>query len=180
MGLAIVRHIIELHGGEVLANSQGFDLGSTFTITLPLIPKAEKDPQLANSFQANNFLALQNLRVLLVEDERDSREIITLILEQHGAEVVAVESVARALMEYSQQQLDILISDISMPLEDGYSSIAKIRRGQSEKSSIPAIALTAHASRGDEQLALTAGFNLHLSKPVQSDLLIESILLLLQ
>ena len=176
LGLAIVRHIVEAHGGDVMADSPGLNQGATLTVKLPLLQRATDKPFFAN-VDRHNF-SLQGIKILLVEDETDSREAFSLTLEQHGAEVIAVESVQKALVEYDRQQLDIIISDLAMPEGDGYSLINKIRSSEGEKSQIPAIALTAYASEEDKQRVYSAGFNLHLSKPVQFDKLIESLLLL--
>ena len=124
----------------------------------------------------NCFVCLKGLKILLVDDDADSREAFSLTLKRHGAEVIAVESVKQALAEYDRQELDILISELAMPEYDGYSLINTIRNSEKEKSSILAIALTACASKEDKQRAYSAGFNLHISKPVQFDKLIESLL----
>ena len=176
LGLAIVRHLVELHGGEVMANSEGKDKGAVFTVELPLLTGAnEKDSSVADA-SSPDTLALQDLNLLVVEDEADAREAIALILQQYGAKVIATESVKTALAEYNRSQPDILISDISMPEEDGFSLIRQIRNSNSAKSNLPAIALTAYASETDRQRALAAGFDLHLAKPIEPELLITSIL----
>ena len=173
LGLAIVRHIVEAHGGEVTANSPGLGEGSTFTVKLPLVQQATDKPFFCD-VDGNNF-SLQGIKILLVEDEADSREAFSLTLQQHGAEVTAVKSVKQALAEYDRQPPDLIISDLAMPDEDGYSLINKIRSGKGDR--IPAIALTAYASEKDKQQVYSAGFDLHLSKPVEFDKLVESLLL---
>lgn len=175
LGLSIVHHIVVAHGGDVIADSPGVDRGAIFTVKLPLLQQPT-DKALVDA--DDDVLSLQGLKILLVEDEADSREVFTLTLEQHGAEVTAVESVKQALAIYEREQVDVLISDLAMPDEDGYSLINTIRNGEDEKSQIMAIALTAYASEEDKQRALAAGFNLHISKPVQFDNLVESLLLL--
>ena len=175
LGLSIVHHIVVAHGGDVIADSPGVDRGAIFTVKLPLLQQPT-DKKLVDA--DDDVLSLQGLKILLVEDEADSREVFTLTLEQHGAEVTAVESVKQALAIYEREQVDVLISDLAMPDEDGYSLINTIRNGEDEKSQIMAIALTAYASEEDKQRALAAGFNLHISKPVQFDNLVESLLLL--
>ena len=175
LGLSIVHHIVVAHGGDVIADSPGVDRGAIFTVKLPLLQQPT-DKALVDA--DDDVLSLQGLKILLVEDEADSREVFTLTLEQHGAEVTAVESAKQALAIYEREQVDVLISDLAMPDEDGYSLINTIRNGEDEKSQIMAIALTAYASEEDKQRALAAGFNLHISKPVQFDNLVESLLLL--
>ena len=174
LGLAIVRHIVETHGGDVTADSPGVNKGATFTVKLPLVPQSTQEALSADA-DDSGFLSLKGLKILLVEDDTDSREAFSLTLEQYGAEVTAVESVKQALAEYDRQPLDVIISDLAMPEGDGYSLIETIRKGEGE-SQIKAIALTAFASEEDKQRAYAAGFDLHLSKPVQFDRLIESLL----
>lgn len=175
LGLAIVRHLLEMHGGEVSAESEGLGLGATFKVCLPAIAK-NSDPQPASSPSRSISLSLEGLTILLVEDNEDAREMITLILKQYQAQIVAVESVREALKAYQREQPDILISDISMPLQDGYELIQEIRGSQDSKSSLPAIALTAHASEEDREKAIAAGFDLHLPKPIDATQLIDSLL----
>ena len=173
LGLAIVRHIVEIHGGDVMADSLGLDRGSTFTIKLPL---QQSTDEVVTDSANDDDLSLQGLKILLVEDDADSREAFSITLEQHGAEVIAVESVKQAFAEYNRQQLDFIISDLAMPEGDGYSLINTIRNGNDEKSRILAIALTAYATEKDKRRAYSAGFDLHISKPVQFDKLVESLL----
>ena len=175
LGLAIVRHLLEIHGGEVSAYSEGLGLGATFKVRLPSIEQNNSSQQPASLSSCNNFPSLEGLTILLVEDNRDAREMITLILEQHQAKTIAVESVQEALDLYRQEQPDILISDISLPHKDGYDLIRQIRNSQ-DKFWLPAIALTAYASEEDKQKALEAGFDLHLPKPIDTTQLIESLL----
>ena len=175
LGLAIVRHLVEIHGGNVIADSQALGLGATFTVELPVLSN-DNDPEAAVNESTNNSLpSLAGLTILVVEDEADTREIVTLILEQCGAKIVSAESVKQALILYEQYQPDMLISDISMPNEDGYALIRQIRQGKTDQTDIPAIALTAYAREEDKQQALKAGFNLHLSKPIEPLQLIQSL-----
>ena len=175
LGLAIVRHIVEIHGGDVIADSPGVGQGAVFTVKLPLLQQAIDKPLSADS-NNHDFPSLKGLKILFVEDDADFREAFSLTLKQYGAEVIAVESAKQALAEYDRQQLDIIISDLAMPELDGYSLINKIRNSETEKPPIQAIALTAYASEEDKQRAYSAGFNLHISKPVQFDKLVESLL----
>ena len=181
LGLAIVRHMVEIHGGRVTANSEGIGTGATFAVELPILPNVKtKEIQFIESATSNSLPSLAGLTLLVVEDEADAREMVTLILERCGAKIIAADSVKQALIQYEQQQPDILISDISMPLEDGYALIQHIRRSQNDKSEIPAIALTAYAREEDKQQALKAGFDLHLPKPIEPLRLVESLSQLLQ
>ena len=168
LGLAIVRHLVEIHGGNVTADSAGLGSGSTFTVELPLYSCANISNSTVNNLNNDrNLPSLSGLTLLIVEDEIDAREMLTLILEQCGAKIVSADSVKQAFILYEQYQPDILISDISMPNEDGYTLIRQIRSHKTDKTNIPAIALTAYAREEDKQRALEAGFNLHLSKPIE-------------
>ena len=173
LGLAIVRHLLEIHGGDVTAYSDGLDLGATFKVQLPFIePKKERQQA---PLSCDIYPSLKGLTILLVEDDPDAREMVTLILEQYKAEVITAESVPKAIEAYRKKQPDILISDISMPSKDGYDLIQQIRHSLERKSSLPAIALTANAREEDRQKALEAGFDLHLPKPIDASVLIESL-----
>ena len=179
LGLAIVRQIVALHGGTVLAESSGDGLGATFTVRLPL----RATPVLLNQSHEPvlPMLGLQNLPILVVEDETDTRELLTFILEQAGAKVTAVASGAAALTTLQQALPAILLSDIGMAEMNGYSLMRQIRSLTSEQGrEIPAIALTAYASEYDQQQALAAGFQQHLSKPVEPEALVRAIAQLVQ
>ena len=168
LGLAIVRHLVEIHGGNVTADSPGLGNGSTFTVELPLYSCANISKTTVNNLNNDrNLPSLSGLTLLIVEDEIDAREMLTLILEQCGAKIVSADSVKQAFILYEQYQPDILISDISMPNEDGYALIRQIRSCETDKTNIRAIALTAYAREEDKQQALEAGFNLHLPKPIE-------------
>lgn len=174
LGLAIVRNLVELHGGKVTASSDGIGKGASFTVELPLLkPNTNNNPQFKPATDSNSLPSLSGLTLLVVEDDADVREVITLILKQCNAEVITADSVEKALIEYKKQDPDVLISDISMPSTDGYSLIKQIR---SDGYYIPAIALTAHAREEDKQEALSAGFDLHLPKPIEPLKLVKSIL----
>lgn len=181
LGLAIVRHLTELHGGTVSAESPGEGLGATFTIRLPLaaMQSNETAAHPADEFAAETTgtarLALAGLRVLVVEDEPDARELLLLTLEGSGAKVEAVESAQEALTNLQLFKPDVLLSDIGLPIESGYELIRKVRSLPSEACNIPAVALTAFATEKDQRLALSAGFQVHLAKPVEPEVLVATI-----
>lgn len=176
LGLAIVRHLAELHGGVVAAASDGEGKGSTFTVRIPLAeqrvaPVSQRQLEPVDGINSE----LAGLRVLLVEDEADARELLMLTLKVSGAEVQAVESAQQAMLDLHSFKPDVLLSDIGLPLESGYDLIQKIRSLPSESSRIPAVALTAFANEKDRQRALDSGFQIHLAKPVEPRVLIQAI-----
>jgi PAS domain S-box-containing protein len=175
LGLAIVRHLVELHGGTVSANSAGEGRGATFTVTLPLKapPAASLDPEMKHPSEEGVFplhpaLTLNGIEILLVDDEADARQLLTLILQKAGARVITVSSVQEAIDRLKRNKPDLLISDIEMPGEDGYSLIRRVRAQEAERGerSVPTVALTAYAGRADRRRALMAGFQKHIPKPV--------------
>jgi PAS domain S-box-containing protein len=173
LGLAIVRHLVELHGGTVHAESHGTGQGSTFKVKLPVAPVKNLDAGLIDgeAVEAAGALdcqtTLDDLYVLVVDDEQDARELLVTVLEKCGASVLAVETVSRALETIRERRPDILVSDIGMPGEDGYDLIRKVRSMPDEQGgSLPALALTAYAGEDNRRQALEAGFQAHLSKPV--------------
>jgi PAS domain S-box-containing protein len=174
LGLAIVRHLVELHGGTVRAESSGAGKGATFLIELPLMNAAVETGQRKEAFKSSPDLA--GVLVLVVEDDVDSRELITFVLEQYGAEAIAVESVSEALSTLEKLKPDVLVSDIGMPQEDGYALIRKVRARQSQQEQpIPAVALTAYAREEDYKRAIEAGFQRHISKPVEPNELVSAV-----
>ncbi|WP_418006378.1 ATP-binding protein [Nostoc piscinale] len=176
LGLAIVRHLVELHGGTVQAASPGEGQGATFTVRLPLIPTAKLNH---NEIAPHNFsdFNFHGLQVLLVDDDTDSRELIAFLLEQYGFQVTQAQSAHDALSILEQAKFDLLISDIGMPNMDGYTLIRHIRKLLPDQGGqIPAIALTAYAGEVDQQLAIAAGFQEHISKPIEPMVLMQIIL----
>ena len=175
LGLAIVRHLIELHGGVVKAQSEGPGKGAEFIIQLPILiarsavpdEEARVHPS-AGGIAAGTMPSLAGLRVLVVDDEADAREIVSAILGQAGAEVATAASVPQAIDLIDQWMPDVLISDIGMPKEDGYDLIRKVRARSSDKrGQIPAIALTAYARTQDRLKVLSAGYQMHVPKPIE-------------
>jgi PAS domain S-box-containing protein len=175
LGLAIVRQLVELHGGTVTAESQGTGEGTTFRVTLPLMSVHHELSELeitrnmiGSNTLTNGQQSLIDLRVLVVDDEPDARDLVTAVLTGRGAEVVSVGSAAEALGEMEQRRFDVLISDIGMPEMDGYSLISKIRQLPAECGGrIPAAALTAYARVEDRMRVLSAGYQTHIPKPVE-------------
>jgi CheY-like chemotaxis protein len=173
-----VRHITELHGGTVAAESLGEGQGATFTVNLPLLKQESKAIENELSARPSSFIAapLQGIRILLVDDEADMLDLAQVILEQYGAEVSVAASAAEALSIFDRCQPSLLISDIGMPDVDGYMLMRQVRqRSPQAGGQIPAIALTAYAAEFDRQLALQAGFQLHLPKPVEPEQLVQAV-----
>ena len=184
LGLSIVRQLVDLHGGSVSVYSEGEGKGATFTITLPFVGVIdnETEAQLVHPNQddeINSFAglpSLQGLKVLVVDDEADTRELIREVLKECGSEVITSHSAEEALMALEQYKPDILISDLGMPDEDGYSLISKIRALPAERGGqIPAAALTAYARAEDRMRVLRSGFQFHLPKPVDSATLVTVV-----
>ena len=186
LGLAIVRNLVVLHGGSVRADSPGEGGGATFTVTLPLARSARNalgeeaaapSPERQNALTAEAPPAapeLDGLRVLVVDDDTDGREAVALVLAAAGAEVSTAASVRSALTSIDHWLPDVVVSDIAMPLEDGYVFIERLRGLAAERGlSIPAIALTAYARAEDRARALAAGYLEHLVKPIEPALLLS-------
>jgi PAS domain S-box-containing protein len=169
LGLAIVRHLVELHGGTVDAESGGEGQGAVFTVNLPLLAPSEADaPARASDADAADNVRLDGVRVLVLEDENDVRDFLSVSLVQYGAQVSAFATTAEALQALEEQRPHVLVSDIGMPGEDGYDFIRRVRAlGPERGGQTPAAALTAHAKGEDGARVLTAGFQVHLKKPVQ-------------
>ncbi len=178
LGLAIVRYLTELHGGTVAVASHGEGQGATFTVSLPLTQELGTDGvKLGDSSALESEVSpLAGLQILLVDDELDMRELATTILAQAGANVRAAASAREAVNCLDCHNFDILITDLGMPDIDGYMLIRQVRtRPLEQGGAIPAIALTAYAGESNQQKALQAGFQLHLSKPVEPEVLVKAI-----
>jgi PAS domain S-box-containing protein len=186
LGLAIVRHMVELHGGTVSATSPGRGRGATFTVTLPLTSRRtetgeDERARLTNAGKTSQSRAqspdpLEDLRVLVVDDELDARELFYAMLTQYGAEVKVCSSAAEALQTLDEWQPDVLVSDIGMPREDGYEFMKKVRAREPERGGrIPAVAVTAYAGARDERHAFETGYQMYVSKPVEAGRLAATI-----
>lgn len=180
LGLAIVRQVVELHGGTVQASSPGEGLGATFTVRLPFLLRSEPIMYPDNNTEllmlTTDASLMAGTQVLVVDDEPDIRDLITFILQEYRVAVTTVSSAQEALAALSQSIPDILISDIGMPETDGYTLMRELRRRSPEQGgNLPAIALTAYAGEINQQQALAAGFQLHIPKPVDPDELIQAI-----
>ncbi|MGV0027531.1 hybrid sensor histidine kinase/response regulator [Phormidesmis priestleyi] len=205
LGLAIVRHLVELHGGTIQADSQGEGQGATFTVRLPIheegarARESAKEQESAGAKPGGNGAAinpqdyeditpcssapplLKGLHVLLVDDEEDNRELVRFILQQQGGIVTSVSTAQQAIEILSQQKPDLLLSDIGMPEMDGCALIRQVRNWLPEQGGlIPAIALTAYAGELNQQKMLAAGFQQHLAKPVEPEVLLSAIVRLVR
>jgi PAS domain S-box-containing protein len=176
LGLAVVREMVHAHGGRVLAESPGEGLGSTFTVTLPLSAETKR-VVLDTAAEPPPAESLEHLDILIVDDDGDVRDLMSLLLEARGARVRAASSAAEALGVITQRRPDLLLADVGMPEEDGYSLIRRIRalEGQQNGSRLPAIAVTAYATATDRERALAEGYDGHVAKPVDPAALTRAI-----
>jgi two-component system CheB/CheR fusion protein len=184
LGLAIIRHVVELHGGTVRAESAGRDQGATFTVLLPCMAAPARVSEEGDASQRDAPTApmpppvsvrLDGVRVLLVEDDVDARESFTEILAGAGANLLAVGSAAEGRAALRRFTPDVILSDIAMPGEDGYSFLRSVRALGAPEHGAPAIAVSAAATVADGELAKAAGFDLHLLKPVDAHRLVSAV-----
>ncbi|MFN2433085.1 MAG: PAS domain S-box protein [Gemmatimonadota bacterium] len=186
LGLAIVRHLVELHGGTVHAHSDGEDRGSVFTVALPVravhAGEPEERGEVGPVAAAGHLAApghtdvLAGVRMLVVDDEPEGRDLLSTVLRWYGAEVTAVGSASEALAELGRGPQDVLVSDIGMPDKDGYALIREIRALEPERGGrIPAAAVTAYAADEDRSRVLASGFQIHVTKPVEPDALAKAV-----
>ena len=179
LGLAIVRHFVELQGGTVQAESAGLGRGATFTVKLPLMAvsdrrrsfeggRASRAAPAVAGMASDCPTPLAGMRVLVVDDEEDARDLLAAVLGRCGAEVLTAASAGEALVAFGEQKPDVLVSDIGMPGEDGYELIRKVRTLSAERGGCtPALALTAYAREEDRERALSSGYQAHAAKPVE-------------
>jgi CheY-like chemotaxis protein len=173
LGLAIVRHFVELHGGLVYAESSGEGLGATFTVRLPLM---EVPHEVSQDVQFERVADLSGLQILVVDDEADIRELVAFVLEEFGARVTVTASAKEALAALNQCVPDVLLSDIGMPDVDGYMLMRQVRTLPAEQGGqVKAIALTAYEGEYNQQQAIEAGFQMHIAKPVEPEELVRAI-----
>jgi PAS domain S-box-containing protein len=183
LGLALVRHLVEAHGGSVRAESEGEGLGSTFVVTLPVqavFPERVDSDRLTPTSAAASRLSLapnslSGVLVLVIDDERDARDLVAVVLRAQGANVLVAASAEAALEVLKDHSPTVLISDIGMPLTDGYALIGSVRALSTGAAKTPAIALTAYAREEDRRRALEAGFQSYLAKPVEPEALVRLV-----
>ena len=172
LGLTLAREIVALHGGTVSAYSEGTDRGSTFIVSLPLATSSSAPISHTTACESRTHVVeqLSGLSILVVDDEADARAVLAETLRLEGADVTVGDSVRAALahLRARDARFDVLVTDIGMPEEDGYSLVRKLRR-LTDGERVLAIALTGYAARGDVEAAIDAGFDLHVPKPVDFD-----------
>jgi signal transduction histidine kinase/CheY-like chemotaxis protein len=181
LGLAVVKHLVELHGGTVHAESAGRGQGASFTVLLPAraLPAESTAPGEGVPEARQRVARLAGVRVLAADDDADTREWITTLLEQHGARVTAVATEAEALAALERETPHVLLSDVSMPDDTGFALIRRVReRGPARGGDVPAAALTAWARDENRREVFEAGFQLHVTKPVDPDELVDAVALL--
>jgi CheY-like chemotaxis protein len=199
LGLSIVRHLVDLHGGTVEARSDGKNRGASFVVSLPLLPREEQSagiphvdaiPDSPLSWMTNGTElprasvtadALPGVRLLVVDDEPATRDMLTRVLTLAGATVKAVDSAMAARQTLTRWKPDVLISDIGMPSEDGYALIKFVRAlHPDDGGALPAIALTAYARKQDCEATVKAGYQMHLAKPIMPADLVDAVLQLIK
>jgi len=177
LGLAIVRHLVELHGGSVQADSAGEGQGATFTVRLPLLPAAGAEEEHRPAVSGEQGVvepSLRGVRVLVVDDDEDVRGMMETVLSERGAQVTSAASAGEALDSFAREAPDVLLSDLAMPEMDGYELLRELR-ARPEAPRVPAAALTAYARAEDRRQALLAGFQMHVAKPIEPDELVAVV-----
>jgi CheY-like chemotaxis protein/anti-sigma regulatory factor (Ser/Thr protein kinase) len=175
LGLSIVKQIVQLHSGTVIGTSDGPDTGATFRVALPCASEEHADSAAEPVARSGgSFEVLRSARILVVDDEPDARELVARILRNRDAEVLLAASAEEALATVLHERPDLIVSDIGMPVKDGFDFIGEVRGLASDERATPAIALTAFARVEDQEMALRAGFQRHLGKPVDSAVLLAA------
>ena len=175
LGLPLVSHLVGLHGGQVRAESPGHGKGATFTVELPLAEETEPDAHDSSAREAGDARELEGARVLVVDDNEDILEVVRAVLEHHGADVTVATSAAEALAAIERSRPDVLLSDIGMPGDNGYTLMKKVAALEAHRGTwLPAAALTARTTDEDRDQALEAGFLVHLSKPIEPERLVAA------
>ncbi len=177
LGLAITKQLVELHGGTITAESAGLGEGSTFAVRLPLPRTKKSEGGLAKrKKETGKVEGLSEVKLLLVEDEPQTRRALGTLLKQAGAEVRAVSTPDEALEAFGSSDWDVVVSDISMPTMDGYELMQRLRameKGRGEGRRVPSVALTAFTRDEDKKRAIESGFQAHVAKPVDPDQLLK-------
>jgi CheY-like chemotaxis protein len=176
LGLAIVRHLVEAHNGSVEVQSAGEGQGATFVVRLPLAVDRQRPPVYRSADSPHPAWSLSGVSVLVVDDDDESRSVVAAYLENHQARVLTAASAGEALDLLQRERVDVLLADVAMPGEDGYALLRKLRALRATQASmIPAAALTAFARDEDRQEALQAGFQMHLTKPIDAGALVAAV-----
>jgi CheY-like chemotaxis protein/two-component sensor histidine kinase len=176
LGLSIVRHLVDMHGGTVAAHSEGEGSGATFAVTLPSLSMAVLQTGEVAASRQHGEVDLAGVSILVVDDEPDVLDLLARVLTEAGAQVSTVSDAEEALRSFGQQAPQLLISDIGMPGMDGYELVRRVRRSQPQAAArVSAIALTAFARAEDRKRALDSGFDLYMSKPVEPHELIAQV-----
>jgi CheY-like chemotaxis protein len=180
LGLALARDLVELHGGTIRAESGGERRGAAFTIRLPIL--ARSDPASSDALhrveEVDGSLSLAGVTALVVEDECDSRDLLTALLGRYGAQVLAVSSCDEAIVRlksHDERRIDVVVSDIGMPRHDGYELMQRMRGLPAEVARVPALAVTGYATQQDRLRVLAAGYRAHLAKPVNPSELVAAV-----
>jgi CheY-like chemotaxis protein len=175
LGLAIVRHLVELHGGTVRADSEGRDKGSTFTVRLPMVSVPVTVSRLdRGAGGGDEATRLEGVRVLVVDDHADGRELVSMVLQRCGAHTRAAASASEALEHLAHEPVDVLVTDLGMPGADGYDLLRRLR-ALPGGGAVRAVALTAFAASDDRDRALAAGFQMHIAKPIDPRALVTAV-----